>query len=179
MPADGANDLPHSGGPRNPDRTPARLVHRTRERARLRVPSRRRDLDWFLALYEDLRAHPDIDEVTMNPVTGSVVLSFAPGTNVDALLSGNRLLTLAAEPPPEGAHDDGHPHHFHSGLNNMRILIFLIMSALSIQQLLKGQFLVPILTIMLYVVDLAVNLRLEQEAALEPHPNPGKETAPQ
>lgn len=179
MPADGTKDLPNPGGSRNPDPAPARLVHRTRERARLRVPSRRRDLNWFLALYEDLRAHPDIDEVTMNPVTGSVVLSFGPGADLDALLSGNRLLTLVAEPQRDRTGHDGHPHHFHSGLNNMRILIFLIMSALSIQQLLKGQFLVPILTITLYVVDLAVNLRLEQEAALEPHPNADNEAGPQ
>jgi hypothetical protein len=52
----------------------------------------------------------------------------------------------------------------------MRILIFVIMLALSVQQLLKGQFLVPILTMVLYVVDLAAGLQLEREAALQLHP---------
>jgi hypothetical protein len=149
---------------------PAQIIHRTRERARLRVAGRRRDLPYFLALYEDLRARPGIDEVSINPLTGSVLLGFRAeqGGRLHELLADSELLRLV----PESATADmvGHPHAFHSSLNNMRILVFVIMLALSIQQLLKGQLVVPILTILLYVVDLAAGLRLEREAALQSHP---------
>jgi hypothetical protein len=160
-----------SGGarPAGPEPAPARIVHRTRERARLRVPGRRRDLPYFLALYEELRANPEIDEVSINPVTGSVLLGFAAehGRSIERLLADSRLLSLVPDP----AAAEGHPHTFHTSLNDMRILIFVIMLGLSVQQLLKGQFLVPILTMALYVADLAAGLRLEQDAAVQPHPS--------
>ena len=149
---------------------PAQIIHRTRERVRLRVAGRRRDLPYFLALYEDLRARPGIDEVSINPLTGSVLLGFHAehGGRLHELLADSELLWLV----PESATGDmaGHPHAFHSSLNNMRILVFVIMVALSIQQLLKGQVLVPFLTILLYVVDLAAGLRLERDAAFQSHP---------
>jgi len=149
---------------------PARIIHRTRERARLRVAGRRRDLPYFLALYDDLRARPGIDEVSINPLTGSVLLGFHAdhGGRLHELLADSKLLLLAPESATAGM--AGHPHAFHSSLNNMRILVFVIMLALSIQQLLKGHLLVPILTILLYVVDLAAGLRLEREAELQSHP---------
>ncbi|MFN2135566.1 MAG: hypothetical protein ACK2UK_06400 [Candidatus Promineifilaceae bacterium] len=166
---DGGKD---GNGKDAPGAAAARIVHRTRERARLRVPGRRRDLDYFLALYEDLRAHPEFDEVRINPVTGSVVLAFAAGhaPHLETILAGCPLLTLVPERQRDAAAPDGHPHDFHSGINDMRMLIFVIMLALSVQQLLKGQLLVPILTMLLYVADLAAGLRLEQDAAVQSHP---------
>ncbi len=47
----------------------------------------------------------------------------------------------------------------------MRIVVFLIMAALSIHQLLRGQLLAPALTMLLYIVDLAVGMRMERDAA--------------
>jgi len=166
-------DASGTGPEADPPPAAARIVHRTRERARLRVPGRRRDLDYFLALYEDLRARPGIDEVSINPVTGSVVLTFPAdqGARLESILSGSPLLALTPGPPSDTAAAEGHPHTFHTSLNDMRILIFLIMLGLSIQQLLKGQVLVPILTMVLYVVDLAAGLRLEDDAAVQPHPD--------
>ncbi|WP_295881969.1 hypothetical protein [uncultured Thiohalocapsa sp.] len=142
----------------------ARIAHRSSGRLRLRLPQRRHDLPFFLALYEALSAAPEIDEVTINPATGSVLLWFDPvhEAALPSALSRTGLLLLDE--------DQLHPEHaerhlFHVSLNDMRIVVFLIMTTLSIHQLLKGQLLAPALTMLLYVVDLAVGMRLERDAA--------------
>jgi hypothetical protein len=147
---------------------PARIVHRTRERLRLRLPSRLHDLPFFLALYDDLRGQPEIDEVTINPATGSVLVWFA---SVDAdriesaLTRSGRLQLVDTEP---GGEADGGRHGFYSSINNMRLMLFLLMVAVSIQQVMKGQLLAPALTLLLYVADLVAGIRLEHAAAAQP-----------
>jgi hypothetical protein len=149
-----------------PDSFPdtARVAHRSTGRLRLRLPQRRHDLAFFLEVYEALRGQPEIDEVTINPTTGSVLLWYDPAEE-DALAEAvgrTGLLQLH-----EG---DLHPqqderHLFHVSINDMRITIFLIMTALSIHQLLKGQLVAPALTMLLYLIDLAVGMRMERDAA--------------
>jgi hypothetical protein len=142
----------------------ARVAHRSTGRLRLRLPQRRHDLPFFLELYESLHTQPEIDDVTINPATGSVLLWFDPAREaaLDAALTRSGLLRIDdSELHPEHAER----HLFHVSVNDMRIIIFLIMTALSIHQLLKGQLLAPALTMLLYVVDLAVGMRLERDAA--------------
>jgi hypothetical protein len=145
--------------------SPAYLVHRSRGRIRLRVPSRRRDLDYFLALYEQLRHEPVIDEVTMNPVTTSVLVFFdeAHAPELPTALERGGLLILEREEDDALAIVEPSPHHV--TLNDMRTIVFLVMTALSIQQLLKGQLLAPAVTMVLYVVDWAAGMRLERYLA--------------
>jgi hypothetical protein len=159
-----------STAPSGPGATPeaARIAHRSTGRVRLRLPRRRRDLPFFLRLYEDLNGQPEVDEVNINPATGSVLVWFDPAHEdalPDALTRGG-LLCL-----PEDALHPAHVerHRFHMSLNDMRIIVFLIMTSLSIHQLLKGQLLAPALTMLLYVIDLAVGLRLERDAAAGHH----------
>ncbi len=143
----------------------ARIVHRSAGRLRLRVPQRRHDLPFFLRLYEALRDQPEIDEVNINPATGSVLVWFDPahGMGIECALSRHGLLRLTDQAThPEHAER----HLFHVSVNDMRIVIFLIMTALSIHQLMRGQLLAPALTMLLYVVDLAVGMRLERDAAV-------------
>jgi len=145
-------------------REPARVVHQSHGRLRLRLPQRRRDLPFFLSLYEELNAQPEIDEVSINPATGSVLLWFDPvqaPALPKALTRGGLLRLDGSDLHPEHAER----HLFHVSLNDMRIIVFLIMTALSIHQLLKGQLLAPALTMLLYVIDLAVGMRLERDAA--------------
>ena len=142
----------------------ARVAHQSHGRLRLRVPRRRHDLPFFLALYQDLNSQPELDEVSINPATGSVTLWFDPAQepNIAEAVSRGGLLSLhQGELHPEHAER----HRFHMSVNDMRIIVFLIMSALSIHQLLKGQLLAPTLTMLLYVIDLAVGMRLERDAA--------------
>lgn len=60
-------------------RPAARIVHRTRGRIRIKVPERRKDLAWFLQLYEHLRHLPGVDEVQADPLTGSALLRVEAG----------------------------------------------------------------------------------------------------
>lgn len=131
---------------------------------RLRLPQRRHDLPFFLSLYESLRAQPEIDEVTINPATSSVLIWFDPA-HEDALASALTRggLTLPDDHQLQPEHAER--HLFHVSVNDMRIVVFLIMTTLSIHQLLKGQLLAPALTMLLYVVDLAVGMRMERDAA--------------
>jgi hypothetical protein len=148
------------------DAAPARVVHRTRERLRLRIASRRHDLPFFLALYEDLRNQPEIAEISINPATASVLLWFDPieGPDIESALTRSGRLTLVS-PNAGGQPADTERHRFHVTLNDMRILLFLIMLGLSIQQLAKGQLLAPALTISLYLADLLAGIRMEHTAA--------------
>jgi hypothetical protein len=153
----------------------ARVAHRSTGRLRLRLPRRRHDLPYFLHLYEDLNGQPEIDEVNINPATGSVLVWFDPlheDTLADALSRGGLLRVRDGDLHP--AHVER--HRFHMSLNDMRIIVFLIMTALSIHQLLKGQLLAPAITMLLYVIDLAVGMRLERDAAAGHH---GQEATPE
>jgi hypothetical protein len=180
----------------------ARVVHRSAERWRLRIPERKRDLDYFIRLYEALRVQPEIREVTVNPITGSLLVwpASPDPTPLRAALTRSGLFQLtdteadgAAVPrttstseatsrptaaadatateqasSQSGAPLDSHPgtqHAFHVSVNDTRILVFLIMLALSLYQLSKKQFLAPALTMTLYLIDLLAGLKLERDAA--------------
>ena len=140
----------------------AHLVHQSAGRWRLRVPDRKRDLPYFIRVYEALRAQPEIQELTANPATGSLLVWFAPADRerlTDALTRDGLLRLAATDQPPLNAH-----HAFHVSVNDTRILVFLIMLALSLYQLSKKQFLVPALTLSLSLIDLLAGLKLERDA---------------
>jgi len=142
----------------------ARIVHRSTGRLRLRLPQRRHDLPFFLSLYESLRAQPEIDEVSINPATASVLIWLDPARE-DALAGALTRSGLAPLEDHQLHPEHAERHLFHVSVNDMRIVVFLIMTTLSIHQLLKGQLLAPALTMLLYVVDLAVGMRMERDAA--------------
>ncbi|MGD8275477.1 MAG: hypothetical protein PVJ30_05915 [Thiohalocapsa sp.] len=147
-----------------PDPAPARIVHRTHRRIRLRVPSRRHDLPFFLALYDELRGHAVIDELTINPATGSVLLWLDPANEAavaQVLESSPRLQVSGGEAGAE--------HHApHISVNDMRVVVFLFMLGISVYQWVKGQRLAPAVTMLLYIVDLAAGIKLERDAATRP-----------
>lgn len=58
----------------------ARIAHQTARRLRLRIDERRRDLGYFLGLYEYLRRLPGVEEVQADPLTGSALLHLQPGS---------------------------------------------------------------------------------------------------
>lgn len=168
----------HAGGSPVPPPAAAVVIHRTRDRWRLRVPQRKRDLGYFIALYDALRTQPEVREVTVNPTTASVLLWFDP-TNageIPAALTRTGLLTLAEAPanagrasgPAETLHPEMH-HALHMSVNDTRILVFVVMLALSLYQLSKKQFLAPALTMALYVIDLIAGLKVERDAAARAH----------
>lgn len=106
MPAEAAssaaadNPAPNAPPPAGP--ASAQLVHRTRERWRLRVPARRRDLPYFIRLYDTLRKQPEIREITVNPATASVLIWFAEqdAARLPEALTRDGLLELSASSSP-------------------------------------------------------------------------------
>jgi hypothetical protein len=142
----------------------ARISHRSTGRVRLRLPQRRHDLPFFLSLYESLRTQPIIDEVTINPATASVLIWFDP-VHEESLPTALSRCGLAPLDDHQRHPKHAERHLFHVTINDMRIVVFLIMAALSIHQLLRGQLLAPALTMLLYIVDLAVGMRMERDAA--------------
>lgn len=54
----------------------ARLVHRTAARARLRLPQKRRDSQFFERLQRELAALPSVDSARADPLTGSVLIHY-------------------------------------------------------------------------------------------------------
>ncbi len=173
----------------------ARVMHRTGERWRLKIPERKRDLAYFIRLYEALRRQPEIREVTANPITASLLVWFARCDEphlTDALTRDGLMRLVEADASAgsisgsgvssSGASSSGasscaeaattesapHPsvhHAFHVSVNDTRILVFLIMLGLSLYQLSKKQFLTPALTMALYLIDLLAGLKLERDAA--------------
>lgn len=167
-----------SRGAAVPSPEPVRVAHRSAGRLRLRLPRRRHDLPFFLTLYEELNKQPEIDQVTMNPTTGSLLVWFDPAQEdalFDALTRGGLLQLEEGDLHPEHAER----HVFHVSLNDMRILVFLIMVILSVHQLFRGQLLAPALTMLLYLVDLAVGMRLERDAAAGAHTAADARDAPE
>jgi hypothetical protein len=152
----------------------AKIVHQTRDRLRLRIQEKRRDLPYFLDLYEHLHRAPGVDEVTMNPTTGSVLLRFDDRhrNTVLGVVADSPQFALSSRPAISLSRSGKHtqPGRIEKFLNaqnasatDPRTIVFLIMFALSVRQLLKGQILAPVLTIALYGIDFAAGLKKDTE----------------
>ena len=50
----------------------ARIVHQTSERMRLKIPSKKGDEYYFLSLKKELSQHKGIEDLEINPLTGSL-----------------------------------------------------------------------------------------------------------
>jgi hypothetical protein len=148
----------------------AEIVHQTRERLRLRIAARRRDLPFFLRLYEQLRIAPGVEEVTMNPLTGSVLLRFDARRRNTLLgaLADSPLISLQSRtrlnPAVEGrAGTAGGIIRFlesrGASATDPRFIVFLIMLGIAVRQLIKGQLLAPAVSLALYGLELLVLLR--------------------
>ena len=152
----------------------AYIAHQTRGRLRLRIPGRRRDLPYFIGLYDELRHAVAVEEVTLNPVTGSVLLRFDPcrrntlmGMLADResfdLVPSKGLARLVAPPLPGTTQNPGRIERFltRTGANatDPQTIVFLIVTVLSVRQILRGQILIPVLTLLPYAINLAMVFR--------------------
>jgi hypothetical protein len=139
--------------------TQAKVVHQTSDRMRLRIRERRRDLPYFLDLYENLRQIPEVTDVEINPRTASVLLRFSPAS-VDPVHHSLRemgLLPQAEHQTPGGtlvgrmerflAARDSRPTH-------VRTVLLAIMVGLAIHQFRRGKIFAPTLSVLWYAYDL-------------------------
>ncbi len=141
------------------------MVHRTRERTRLRVPSRRDDAEFFEQAHAELST--TVGEVRVNPGTGSILLlhSHLPGEALDALLRDSALFDLSDEPvPPVRALEplragvsrlDRAIAGMTAGAADLRTVLFVVAVALAIRQLLRGNVLGPAVPLLWMALELA------------------------
>jgi hypothetical protein len=145
-------------------RPAARIVHRTRGRIRLKVPERRRDLAWFLELYDHLRRLPGVEEVQADPVTGSALLRVEAGREDQVVhaIGYSTLIDLQDEEPPaaspvlaaaavalHGARSlDRHIRELSAGTLDLRSVALLMATALMLRRPIMGAVLAGALSLL-------------------------------
>ncbi|MCG6859936.1 MAG: hypothetical protein LJE70_01415 [Chromatiaceae bacterium] len=139
-----------------------RLVHRTRDRMRLRISEKRKDIRYFVDMYEILRKIPGVTDVVINPVTGSVLLYFPEELGAPVLRSLQRigLLNASSEAQRRPGVLCRMEQFFAKEQGNatqVRMVLTVIIVALAIHQVRRGILLAPGLTILWYLVDFAVS----------------------
>lgn len=153
----------------------AHLLHQTRRRMRLKVPSRRHDTAFFKRLEQQLAAIPKIEAAIMTPATASVLLSFAEGEgdSVAAALDALESISLA-KPEHNGTglsddrtNDDTEPPSQQAaagGTVDRRALAFTVLVLLLLRQLLRGGWLAPALALLWFLFEVLRAQRPEGEA---------------
>ena len=131
----------------------AAIVHRTRNRLRLRVPEHRNNIGFFVSLYDDLREIPGVTEIVINPMTSSVLVSFPDGycSAIESAVQRSRFLTFSkasetTNAPPakaERASERVVPLRQRRELrvNDLRTVLFVLMLAVAAHQAIRGRFL--------------------------------------
>jgi hypothetical protein len=157
----------------------AAIVHRTRNRLRLRVPERRKDIGFFVALYDNLREIPGVTEIVINPVTSSVLVSFPDGycSAIESAVQRSRFLTFAkasetTKSPPakaERASEKVVPLRQRRELrvNDLRTVLFVLMLAVAAHQAIRGRFLVASISLILSGYDLISGVVRDRGGAAE------------
>lgn len=154
----------------------ATIAHRTQGRLRLRIAQKRKDLPFFLELYDHLRRIPCVNEVIMNPRTGSVLLHFDEqhrNAVIETLLDSPMIAlapqqVLALDKDKEPGRIERFLNERGTSATDPRTIIFLIMAGISVRQLFQGQIMAPVLTLVLYGFDFAVGLKTNTEQLEQP-----------
>lgn len=149
-------------------RTQAQVVHRTRGRMRLRIAERRKDLPYFLDLYEDLRQVPGVTDVEINPSTASVLLYF-PGESAGPVLHSLQRIGLLQNDEGERSSRplvgrmQGFFANHRSAATDVRTVLLTLMIGIAIHQALRGKILAPALSVLFYAYDLISAHKREKE----------------
>jgi len=153
----------------------ALLIHRTPERMRLRVPSRRGQVPYFEQLVQQLTALPGIERIETNPVTGSVLLSPAiDAASLGSFAEQHKLFVLGTDPSMlsvplatglargfEGV--NGQIRKLSGGSLDLASVGFLALAAAALVQLNRGHVLGPASTLLWYASGLLLmSRRFEQ-----------------
>jgi hypothetical protein len=131
----------------------AHVVHRSPGRLRLRIADRKRDESYFSSLAFELRSFIGVKDVQSNPLTASVLFVLEPTLDAYALLAeveARGILRLRESEVPEGepllkqATDffnrcDAALREATYGRVDLSSALFVILLALSVVQVLRGQ----------------------------------------
>jgi Heavy metal associated domain 2 len=142
----------------NRESTPAAYIaHRTPQRVRLRIPSRRHDAGFFTRLVAALRDAPGVQELRVNPRTASALIVAAPGARLGEILgeaAAQGLFHLDRDSPPlveavrESAERmDGGIRLMSGNQLDLRALTFILLAGGALWQIARGQWLAPAATL--------------------------------
>ena len=132
----------------------AYISHRTDHRLRIKVPSKKRDHEYFGTLHQHLSGKEGIETVEINPLTGSVLITH--NVDADALVAeaqSKSLFTLKKSVPAQPTlhkivkgHFKGFDDRikgFTGGSQNIGTLAFLTLAGVGIYQIARGNFTAP------------------------------------
>jgi hypothetical protein len=150
-----------TGAPAAPPR--AHLVHQTRKRMRLKIPSRRHDKAFFSHLEERLKTIPQIESAVVTPETASVLLNFVEGqgAGIAVALDALEILSLAkdrqssSEQPSIAADDNPNSLYeaFAKGRIDRRTLALTVLVLLVVRRLLRGGWVGPALALAWFLYE--------------------------
>jgi len=169
----------------------ARISHFTARRLRIRIPEKRRDTEFFDAVADRLAAWESVERVETNPLTASLLVYFSDPQRLfleaaakNDLFDVDFAAVLAAHSAPvvtsaavrsfETA--DSAIRRWSDNQIDMRSMVFLLLLAGGVYQLLRGRVATPAPTLLWYAGDL---LGLWHGRRTEGHPSVSRPAAGQ
>ncbi len=150
----------------------ANICHRTSERIRVRIPSKKGDALYFDAVVKTLAQSPGILHIEANPLTGSVLIVLQKKEfDLQGLARGKKLFALKDSPwrskPFYEALSRSIQHwnlqmkDFTGGGLDFTGLTFLLLIIIGLFQLMEGNVMVPAITAFWYATSLIMEARLQ------------------
>jgi hypothetical protein len=156
----------------------AYVSHASAGRLRIRIPSKRRNAPYFEEIEVALAEYPGVTKVTTQPLTASVLIIYDKSfdlAEVTALAEQAELFVLSPKKARFATITevatlrlrtmDDQMRDLTGGLMDLRSLLFVMLLAMAIRQLLRGNIMAPALTLIAFALQV---LNLEQTSA--PHP---------
>ncbi|OPY76379.1 MAG: hypothetical protein A4E64_01538 [Syntrophorhabdus sp. PtaU1.Bin058] len=130
------------------------VCHNTLNRLRVRIPSKRRNAEYFTALEKDLITIEGVESVIANPVTASLLLVHNVSLErLSEYAAEKQLFSLIHIPPKQMTFHDSLTHNFNvldkkvkdytQGATDIGSLAFLGLAGAGIYQISKGNFTAP------------------------------------
>jgi len=153
----------------------AHVAHMVAGRVRIKVPSRRGDVDYFTGLYEELLDYPALVDVRVNPGTGSIIVKHDAPTleSLKSFAEEMQLFTLEGiDYKPEvllerasvslSGIDEG-IKKFTGGDIDFRSVVFIILLGIAIKQLTRGHVVGPASTLIWQALGLILSTRINKK----------------
>lgn len=148
----------------------AHLIHRLPGRLRMRLPDQRKDQAFLDDLASRMSMHEGIERVTCDAVTGSLLIRHSlDDATLDRILEQQFDLALAPAPVPT-VHNGLAPlnatmnavdyglRRATGGSTDLRVVLFLLLMGLAVRQMLRGQVMVPAVTLLWQAFEVAMRL---------------------
>ncbi|HEX9461099.1 MAG TPA: hypothetical protein VGB82_00745 [Alphaproteobacteria bacterium] len=149
------------------ERSPAFVAHLTPGRVRLRIPERRNDDEFFVAVRQRVGGWPGIEEVRVNPLTASVLIFFGDAAAAFAHVQQCDLFEIRdaersrrpALPIVDSARETAHSlndwiRRLTGGALDLRSLMFIALVLAGIIEMYRGNVRAPAFSLLWYAAEL-------------------------